>query len=161
MNTTKRGLLATIGAAVAAAALVLTGSVAATAAPLPVPTQSAVTITKLSQPGTLGQPANGTQLPSLPTGSSPIAGVVFDYYLVTNTGVGAANDIGTQTGQVYASGLTAATAPVPGTKTGSFDVTVANGQTTKTLPRGHRADEDAGVLRVDDDAGAVAKKRSA
>lgn len=136
MNTTKRGLLATIGAAVAAAALVLTGSVAATAAPLPVPTQSAVTITKLSQPGTLGQPANGTQLPSMPTGSSPIAGVVFDYYLVTNTGVGAANDIGTQTGQVYASGLTAATAPVPGTKTGSFDVTVANGQTTKTLPRG-------------------------
>ncbi|WP_448656658.1 SpaH/EbpB family LPXTG-anchored major pilin [Microbacterium lacticum] len=135
MTIQKRGLLATVGAALAAAALVFSGGAAANAASQPVPAQSVVTITKLSQPSTLGQPANGTAQ-SIPTGSTPIAGVTFDYYLVTDTGVGGANDIGTQAGQVYASGLTAATAPVSATKTGSFDPTVSNGQTTKTLPRG-------------------------
>ncbi len=136
MSIKKRGFLATVGATLAAAALVFSGGTAANAAPLPVPTESAVTITKLSQPSTLGQPANGTQLTQLPTGSAPIAGVTFDYYLVTDTNVGAAKDIGTQAGQVYASGLTAATAPISATKTDSFTATGANGQTTKTLPRG-------------------------
>ena len=136
MSIKKRGLLATVGATMAAAALVLSGSAAANAATLPVPTQSTVTITKLSQPTTLGAAANGTQQ-SLPSGSSPIAGVTFDYYLVTNTAAGQSSDIGTQTGQVYASGLTATTAPVPTTPTGSFDQTAATtGQTTKVLPRG-------------------------
>lgn len=135
MSIKKRGLLATVGTALAAAALVLSGSVAANAATLPVPTQSVVTITKLSQPATPGAPANGTQQ-SLPSGSSPIAGVTFDYYLVTDTGIGGSNDIGTQAGQVYASGLTAATAPISATKTDAFAATGSNGQTTKTLSRG-------------------------
>lgn len=135
MTIQKRGLLATVGAALAATALVFSGGAAANAASQPVPTESTVTITKLSQPSTLGQPANGTAQ-SIPTGSTPIARVTFDYYLVTDTGVGGSKDIGTQAGQVYASGLTAATAPVSATKTGSFDPTVFNGQTTKTLPRG-------------------------
>ena len=131
----KRGILATMGAALAAAALVVTGATAASAAPLPVPTQSVVTMTKLSQPATLGQPAIGLEVAGRVC-CVPFAGVTFDYYLVTGTGVGGANDIGTQTGQVYASGLTAATAPISTTKTDSFPVTGADGQTTKTLPRG-------------------------
>ncbi|MBG0718425.1 SpaH/EbpB family LPXTG-anchored major pilin [Microbacterium sp. 2C] len=137
MKTTKRGFLATIGTVAAAAALVLTGSVAAHAAPpLPVPVQSTVTITKLSQPNTLTAPANGTQVTTLPAGSAPIAGVTFDYYLVTGTAAGQANDIGTQTGQAYAAGLNATSAPVPTTKTGSFGQTKDDGTTTLTLPRG-------------------------
>ena len=139
MNTPirKRGLLAGLGAMVAVAALAL-GGTAATAAPLDaVPDSVPVVIDKRSQPATLGDPATGEEIQSPP--GTGIGGVIFEYYLVTGTGAGQANDIGTEVGQAYAGTLTAATAPIPGTATGSFPATntaAPIGQTTATLPRG-------------------------
>lgn len=134
-NNKKRGILASAGALVTAVALALGGAAAAQAAPpQPVPANSQVTITKLEQPATAGGTATGAPIGSLP--SATIDGVVFDYYLVTNTGAGQTNDIGTNAGQGYAAGLTASSAPISGAATGSFPATASGGVTTLTLPRG-------------------------
>lgn len=138
MKTThkRRGILASLGAIATATALALSGAAAAQAAPVqPAPASSTVTITKLSQPDTLQSPATGEAL-ALPSGATPIAGVVFEYYLVDDTAAGDTNDIGTNAGQQAAATWTAATAPIQATATGVFDPTTALGETTKTLPRG-------------------------
>lgn len=142
-NNTKRGLLASAGALVTAVALALGGAAAAQAAPpQPVPTSSDVTITKYTEGTAPGNAANGVQVgqpggPTIPAGATTLDGVRFDYYLVTGTGQGGANDIGTNAGQAYAAGLTAATAPVPSTATGQFPVTANGGvATVNAMPRG-------------------------
>ena len=138
MKTThkRRGILASLGAIATATALALSGAAAAQAAPVqPAPASSTVTITKLSQPDTLQSPATGEAL-ALPSGATPIAGVVFEYYLVDDTAAGDTNDIGTNAGQQAAATWTAATAPIQATATGEFDPTTALGETTETLPRG-------------------------
>lgn len=77
----KRGLLASAGAAVCAAAIALGGAVAANAAPVDqMPENSGVIITKLEQPALPGDPATGEALTELP--SAPIEGVKFEAYLV-------------------------------------------------------------------------------
>ncbi|GAA3906637.1 SpaH/EbpB family LPXTG-anchored major pilin [Microbacterium invictum] len=135
MNSTKkRGILATAGALLTAAALALGSGTAASAASQPVPDQSTVVITKLAQPATPGTAADGT--PQDVSGATPIKDVVFDYYLVDGTAAGQTNDIGTNAGQQAAAAWTAATAPTSTTKTDSFTATGADGVTTATLPRG-------------------------
>ncbi|MFP7366138.1 SpaH/EbpB family LPXTG-anchored major pilin [Corynebacterium callunae] len=100
----------------------------------PVPESAKVTITKLSQQGDLGSAATGVKT-DLPKGTERINGVVFQYYLVDNTGIGGSADIGTNAGQKLAASVTAATASIPQTPTGSFIATV-NGETSATLSRG-------------------------
>src|SRR5699024_8134388 len=119
----KRGLLASLSAVVTTVALALGGAAAAHAdtTAQPVPESSPVTITKLEQPDTLGDHATGEQQST--AGFEGVGGVVFDYYLVEDTGVGQSNDIGTNAGQSYAAGLTAETAPVGATPTGGFPAT--------------------------------------
>ena len=87
--TRKRGLIAGIGALVAAAALTLGGATAA-AAPQPVPTQGTVHLQKLAQPETLGDHADGLPKTGL---SGGIDGVTFAAYLVPGI------DLGTNAGQ--------------------------------------------------------------
>ncbi|HUH53155.1 MAG TPA: SpaH/EbpB family LPXTG-anchored major pilin [Microbacteriaceae bacterium] len=70
-----------MGAFVAASALLIGGSVAANAAPFPIPEESAITITKWSQPVEPGENATGT-VATMPTGAEPISGVVFTDYQV-------------------------------------------------------------------------------
>lgn len=133
-HSKKRGILAALGAMATAVTLALGGSVAANAQSQPVPESSQVTITKIAQPDTLGDPATGLEQDVAGNG---IGGVVFDYYLVTETGLGGANDIGTNQGQSFAAGLTAADAPIGDEPTGSFPATqTPSGVTTATLPRG-------------------------
>lgn len=104
-NNKNRGLLASAGALVTAVALALGGAASAQAAqPLPVPTSSDVTITKYTEGVASGAAANGVQAgqqggPSIPAGATTLNGVRFDYYLVTDTGLGGAHDIGTNAGQ--------------------------------------------------------------
>lgn len=136
-HTQRRGLMASVGALLTAAALALGGAAAAQAAPpQPVPESTPVTIKKMEQPDALGAPATGKEN-SAADALEGIGGVIFDYYLVTDTGVDGANDIGTNDGQEYAGGLTAASAPIAAEATGSFPATQSsNGVTSKTLPRG-------------------------
>ena len=142
MKTQKRrGLLATIGAVAAGAALALSGTVAASAAPpQPAPIKSDVTITKCEQPATMGDPATGVKQTGVCATGTGIGQVVFEYYLVPETGEGGAKDIGTNTGQAYAAGLAVDTAQsvdgFPTDATGTFNGTDAGGVTTKKLPRG-------------------------
>lgn len=85
MNTAirRRGLFASLGAMVAVAALAL-GGTAATAAPLPMPAQSGLVITKLEQPTTAGTAAPGT--PVDVSGLTAVPGVTFEAYAVPVTG---------------------------------------------------------------------------
>lgn len=60
MKHTKRGFLASLGAVATATALMLGGVTSAQAQnTLDVPTEGDVTITKLAQPKTIGNPATG------------------------------------------------------------------------------------------------------
>lgn len=114
-DNSRRKFFATIGAAAAALALAVGTSTASLAAPLDsVPDESDVVITKLSQPNALQGPATGVQTPA-PAGAVAIPDVQFQAQLVTGTGIGGANDVGTIAGQAYAAGLTAGTvATTPG-----------------------------------------------
>ncbi|XPP27716.1 MAG: SpaH/EbpB family LPXTG-anchored major pilin [Leucobacter sp.] len=87
-HTKKRGFLAGLGAMVAVAALALGGS-AATAAPLPMPQQSGLVITKLEQPATAGTAAPGTQQDV--SAYTPIPDVEFEAYAVPVTGTPGTN----------------------------------------------------------------------
>lgn len=136
-NSTKRGFLASVGAMATAAALALGGAVAAhaTSEGQPIPESSDVTITKLAQPDSLGNPATGEQIST--DDYTGIGGVEFDYYLVDDTGPGDDYDIGTNDGQEHAAGLTPETAAVGTTATGTFPATNSpSGVTTHTLDRG-------------------------
>ncbi|MBD8029995.1 SpaH/EbpB family LPXTG-anchored major pilin [Corynebacterium gallinarum] len=140
LNFTTRGRLQAASALIISTVLVLFvalfGGSSASAQSQPLPTSVPVTITKLSQPGTLGSAATGEPLSALPAGATPIRDVVFDYYLVENTGADGTADIGTIEGQRDAASLTPATATIPGSPTGSFPATSPAGETTATLPRG-------------------------
>lgn len=101
-----RGLLASLGAVVTAAALALGGATGANAQQVNTPpTESDVVITKLAQPESLGDPADGTALATPPAQGEGIEGVTFEAYLVEGTEDGGGNDIGTNDGQQYAAGL--------------------------------------------------------
>lgn len=107
MKHTKRGFLASLGAVATATALMLGGVTSAQAQnTLDVPTEGDVTITKLAQPKTIGDPATGL-VPEgdLPADATPIADVGFEAQLVDGTQVNGTNDIGTNTGQQYVAGL--------------------------------------------------------
>lgn len=107
MKHTKRGFLASLGAVATATALMLGGVTSAQAQnTLDVPTEGDVTITKLAQPKTIGDPATGL-VPEgdLPADATPIADVGFEAQLVDGTQLDGANDIGTNTGQQYVAGL--------------------------------------------------------
>lgn len=140
LNFTTRGRLQAASALIISMMLTLmvalSGGSIASAQSQPIPDEVDVTITKLSQPGTLGSAATGEPLSALPEGATPISDVVFDYYLVENTGAGETADIGTNGGQRAAAGLTPATATIPGSPTGSFPATTPAGETTATLQRG-------------------------
>lgn len=140
LNFTTRGRLQAASALIISTVLVLFvalfGGSSANAQSQPIPDKVPVTITKLSQPGALGTAATGELLSALPAGATPIRGVVFDYYLVENTGADGTADIGTIEGQRDAASLTPATATIPGSATGSFLATSPAGETTATLPRG-------------------------
>lgn len=131
-NTTTRGRLQAAGALMISIMLIwavaLFGGSSASAQAQPVPANTPVTITKLSQPGTLGNAATGESA-SVPTGAERIGGVVFDYYLLPGY------DMGTNKGQEDAAALTV-TPTVTGEATGSFTATSPAGETTKTLDRG-------------------------
>lgn len=103
----KRGLFGSLGAVVAAAALVLSGATGAQAQQQDstAPEASDVVITKLPQPAQLGDPADGTQLDS----TEGIEGVAFEAYLVEGTQAQGANDIGTNRGQQWVAGLDSTT----------------------------------------------------
>ncbi|MFT3876412.1 MAG: SpaH/EbpB family LPXTG-anchored major pilin [Propioniciclava sp.] len=101
-NNTQRGLLAGMGALIAAFTLALSGvGVANAAPPQPVPAQGSVTVHKLEQPPALGDPATGEQLPPQTGG---IDGVTYAAYLVPGI------DLNTNAGQQAASALTPASA---------------------------------------------------
>lgn len=140
LNFTTRGRLQAASALIISTVLVLFvalfGGSSANAQSQPVPAEVPVTITKLSQPDTLGTAATGEPLSALPAGATPIRDVVFDYYLVENTGADGTADIGTIEGQRDAASLTPATATIPVSPTGSFPATSPAGETTATLPRG-------------------------
>ena len=133
-NTTTRGRLQAAGALMISIMLIwavaLFGGSTASAQSQPVPANTPVTITKLSQPGDLDGAATGEALGTLPDGAQAINGVVFDYYKVNNI------DMGTNAGQKAAAALTPSTADTPAEPTGYFDATSGLGQTTKTLDRG-------------------------
>ncbi|MCA0346633.1 MAG: SpaH/EbpB family LPXTG-anchored major pilin [Actinobacteria bacterium] len=157
-HSKKRGLLASVGALATAAALVLGGSVAASAAPtiLPTETHGNLHITKLSTPNGGGVTSNGTQVVTLPTGAEPIQNVTFaakrviSYYptagdpindlvtvdLSTNAGWAAAAAL-----QYDAVGDTWSTEPGAVAVTVNFgaisnDITDANGEAGFNLPIG-------------------------
>ena len=131
-HTMKRGRLQTAGALALTILLVIltalfTGTPAHAQAQ-PFPDASDVTITKLTQPETLGDPATGEQVTALPEGASPIGGVVFNYYRV--------GDISTNEEQQSAASAVPGDFDLSATPTGSFSETAANGETTATLDRG-------------------------
>lgn len=132
-------MFASVSALLTAAVLTLGGGVAAHAqeeinAPGEVPASSNVVITKLEQPGSLGDAADGEAQDV--SGYTPIAGVEYQAHLVTGTGEGGANDIGTNDGQQYAAGLESpAAADTEGTATES-GTTNADGVINWTLDRG-------------------------
>lgn len=132
-TTTTRGRLQAAGALMISIMLIwavaLFGGSTASAQSQPVPAETPVTITKLSQPGTLEKAATGEALETLPDGAQAINGVVFDYYLLPGY------DMGTNKGQEDAAALTVAPA-VTGDATGFFTATSPAGETTKTLERG-------------------------
>ena len=135
----KRGFLATLGTVLAAWALTLGGALPAQAdTPGEPPASSTVTIHKRTQSATVGDHASGQA--DATVGGQPVPGVVFEYHLVPGTQAGGPQDIGTNAGQLWASGLTAATAKAvpgyPGT-TGEFPATAdLTGETSAVLPRG-------------------------
>lgn len=103
-NSKRRGLLATVGALATAAALVLGGSVAASAAPTIDPSGNVnLNITKLSTPNVAGTTPTGAAQ-AHPTGSDPIEGVTFTVQRVT--GYQADDGAGNPTGPVISVDLT-------------------------------------------------------
>lgn len=137
-NTTTRGRLQAAGALMISIMLIwavaLFGGTSASAQSQPVPSSTQVTITKLSQPGTLGSAATGEPISVEP--ADGIGGVIFEYYKVENTGEGETADIGTNAGQQAAEKITPDTEKISDTPTGVFIATSTTGETTKNLPRG-------------------------
>ncbi|MFT3888350.1 MAG: SpaH/EbpB family LPXTG-anchored major pilin [Arachnia sp.] len=135
-NSQQRGLLAGIGALVAAAALALGTATTAVAAPQPVPTEGTVHITKIAQPGVLGEPADGVDK-GPQTGGIP--GVTYEAYLVPGI------DLGTNAGQDLARQATpadawadvqAATAPAAPVPAGTQQTDADGVANFANLPRG-------------------------
>ncbi|WP_192496623.1 SpaH/EbpB family LPXTG-anchored major pilin [Pseudoclavibacter sp. CFCC 13796] len=127
-----RGILASAVALLSAAALAVSGAVAAQAATLDnVPTKGTVHITKLPQPADLGPAADGLDKGPQTGG---IDGVTFEAYKVPGI------DLGTNAGQQTAGTLTAASAAalIPGgTTPADTQSTQGGGIATFTdLPRG-------------------------
>ena len=133
MNSRKmRGLWASLGATVTAVALTLGGAAGAQAqnqGSSSAPLTSDVVITKLSQPEAVQDYATGAEAEH-PAGAYPIADVEFEARLVPGTEQGGANDIRTNAGQQYVSGLDSTTdvdeqLPTDATIAGTTD---SNGQ---------------------------------
>ncbi|WP_182353198.1 SpaH/EbpB family LPXTG-anchored major pilin [Flaviflexus huanghaiensis] len=147
-NRSTRGLLASAAALLTTMALAVGGTAAqATTVPNP-PSEVTVTVTKLEQPGTLGDPASGLQQDPAPT-ERPVPGVTFTYTKVPGTGEGEAQDSGTIDGQNYASTLTVAAArtAIDGAPATTLGTTAADGTISATLPRGgYLVEEDIATL---------------
>lgn len=147
MRNNKKGLIASLGAAVTALALALGGSAAAFAAPTTIDPNSTVNlnIVKLSTPdGNPLQPTGKTQ--SHPAGSTPIGGVEFTVRQITNAG-----DLTTNAGWQEAATVEYDAATGAWTKAGaaftpSFSATAPNVQTAVTdingVPRTGAVDAD-------------------
>lgn len=136
----KRGLLASLGAVVTAAALTLGGAAGAqaqqTTPETSAPVASDVVITKLSQPDAVQDYASGAPA-DYPEGAYPIEGVEFQAQKVQDTGVDEEYDIGTNAGQQYVAGLESTDVPLDESAAPTVGSTGSDGQLTwDSVPRG-------------------------
>ena len=131
-NTLKRGRLQAVCALAITTMLVmlmvLFAGTPANAQSQPLPDNTQVTITKLTQPEQLGKVATGEQISNLPEGAAPISGVAFNYYKV--------GDIDNNQQQRDAATRNPGEFDLNRSPDGPFARTGADGVTTATLPRG-------------------------